>query len=68
MKKIALLGSTGSIGRQSLEVIEALGYEVTALTANRNVELLEVQCRKFRPRLAVCMDSEAAKTDRKSVV
>ncbi len=62
MKKIALLGSTGSIGRQSLEVIEALGYEVTALTANRNVELLEVQCRKFRPRLAVCMDSEAAKT------
>ena len=61
-KRISLLGSTGSIGRQSLEVIEALGHEVTALTANRNVELLEAQCRKFHPRLAVCMDGEAAKT------
>ena len=61
-KRISLLGSTGSIGRQSLEVIEALGHEVTALTANRNVELLEAQCRKFRPPLAVCMEEEAAKT------
>lgn len=62
MKKISLLGSTGSIGRQSLEVMEALGYEAAALTANRNAELLEAQCRKFRPRLAVCMDAEAART------
>ena len=61
-KRISLLGSTGSIGRQSLEVIEALGHEVTALTANRNVELLEAQCRKFRPPLAVCMEEEAART------
>ncbi len=61
-KKISLLGSTGSIGRQSLEVIEALGYSVTALTANRNTELLERQCRKFQPRLAVCMDGAAAET------
>ena len=60
MKTIALLGSTGSIGRQSLEVAEALGLTVTALTANRSVELLEAQCRKFRPRLAVCMDPAAA--------
>lgn len=60
MKKIALLGSTGFVGRQSLEVIAALGCRVTALTANRNVELLEAQCRKFKPRLAVCMDSAAA--------
>lgn len=60
MKTIALLGSTGSIGRQSLEVAEALGLTVTALTANRSVELLEDQCRKFRPRLAVCMDPAAA--------
>ncbi len=59
-KTISLLGSTGSIGRQSLEVIEALGLQVSALTANRSVELLEAQCRKFRPRLAVCMDPEAA--------
>lgn len=62
MKRIALLGSTGSIGRQSLEVIQEQGYTVTALTANRNVELLEAQCRRFRPRLAACMDPEAAKT------
>lgn len=61
-KTISLLGSTGSIGRQSLEVIEALGHTVTALTANRNAELLEAQCRKFYPRLAVCMDTDAAKT------
>lgn len=60
MKTIALLGSTGSIGRQSLEVAEALGLTVTALTANRSVRLLEDQCRKFRPRLAVCMDPAAA--------
>ncbi len=62
MKKIALLGSTGSIGRQSLEVAEALGFTVTALTANRNAERLEEQCRKFSPRLAVCMDPVAAQT------
>lgn len=62
MKKISLLGSTGSIGRQTLEVVEALGYEAVVLTANRNVELLEAQCRKFRPRLAVCMDADAART------
>lgn len=60
MKTIALLGSTGSIGRQSLEVAETLGLTVTALTANRSVERLEAQCRKFRPRLAVCMDPAAA--------
>ena len=62
MKRIALLGSTGSIGRQTLEVVETMGYTITALTANRSVELLEAQCRKFRPRLAVCMDPEAAET------
>lgn len=61
-KTVSLLGSTGSIGRQSLEVIEALGLQVSALTANRSVELLEAQCRKYKPRLAVCMDAAAAKT------
>jgi len=54
------LGSTGSIGRQSLEVIEALGLRVCALTADKSVELLEEQCRKFQPKLAVCMDPAAA--------
>jgi len=62
MKTISLLGSTGSIGRQSLEVVSSLGWGVTALTANRNVELLETQCRRYRPRLAVCMDPAAAET------
>ncbi|MCD8144909.1 MAG: 1-deoxy-D-xylulose-5-phosphate reductoisomerase [Oscillospiraceae bacterium] len=57
---ISLLGSTGSIGRQSLDVIAASGMSVCALTANRNTKLLEEQVRAFRPRLAVCYDEEAA--------
>ena len=61
-KSISLLGATGSIGRQALEVCEALGLQVTALTANRSAELLEEQCRKFHPALAVCMDRSAAET------
>ena len=60
MKTVSLLGCTGSIGRQSLEVIDALGYSVFALTANRSVERMERQCRKYRPRLAVLMDEKAA--------
>ncbi len=59
-KTIALLGSTGSIGRQTLEVAEASGVKVCALTANRNTTLLEQQVRRFRPRLAVCGDAAAA--------
>ena len=59
-KRISLLGSTGSIGRQSLEVIAARGMTAAALTANRNVSLLEEQCRRFRPELAVLMDPAAA--------
>ncbi|MDE6107791.1 MAG: 1-deoxy-D-xylulose-5-phosphate reductoisomerase [Oscillospiraceae bacterium] len=61
-KSVSLLGSTGSIGRQTLEVCEALNIPVVALTANRNVELLEEQCRRYHPQLAVCMDEEAADT------
>ncbi|MEQ2455014.1 1-deoxy-D-xylulose-5-phosphate reductoisomerase [Flavonifractor hominis] len=57
---ISLLGSTGSIGRQSLEVIAACGMQVAALTANRNVDLIEEQCRRFQPELAVLMDEAAA--------
>ncbi len=57
---VALLGSTGSIGRQTLEVCDALGIRVLALTANRSVELLETQCRRYRPRVAVCVDAGAA--------
>ena len=57
---ISLLGSTGSIGRQALEVIAAEGMTVAALTANRDVDRLEEQCRRFRPALAVMMDPAAA--------
>ena len=59
-RKISILGSTGSIGRQSLDVIAACGMEVAALTANSSVELLEQQVRQFKPELAVLMDEKAA--------
>ena len=57
---ISLLGSTGSIGRQSLEVIQACGMKVGALTANSNVARMEEQARQFLPKLAVMMDEQAA--------
>ncbi len=59
-KTIALLGATGSIGRQTLEVAEELGLTVAALTANTNIDLLERQARQFRPRLAAVYDEAAA--------
>ena len=48
---ISILGSTGSIGRQALDVVDKLNLRVAALTANRDVDRLEAQCRKSRPRL-----------------
>ena len=57
---LSILGSTGSIGRQSLEVIAACGMRVAALTANSSVQKLEEQARQFHPELAVMMDEEAA--------
>ena len=59
-KTITILGSTGSIGRQTLSVADELGLRVAALTAERNVELMEAQCRQYRPRLAVLADEAAA--------
>lgn len=61
MRVISVLGSTGSIGTQSLEVIQKLGYSVAALTANTNVALIEKQIRQFKPKLAVMYDPELAK-------
>lgn len=58
---ISILGSTGSIGRQTLSVAEHLGVEVCALTANVNVDRMEQQARKFRPRLCVMGTEEAAR-------
>ena len=60
-KTISILGATGSIGRQTLDVAEQLGLRVAALTAHSNAERLEAQARKFRPRLAVLTDEAAAK-------
>ena len=56
---ISILGSTGSIGRQTLDVVDKLHLRVAALTANRDVDRLEAQCRKYRPRLAAMMDERA---------
>lgn len=59
-KKISILGSTGSIGRQALEVAEELGLRVEALTARSSVERVEEQVRKYHPRLVVLTDTAAA--------
>lgn len=64
MKNISILGSTGSIGTQSLDVCRMHGYSVKCLTANANVDLMEQQVRKFKPDM-VCMMSEAAADDLK---
>ncbi|WP_026890297.1 MULTISPECIES: 1-deoxy-D-xylulose-5-phosphate reductoisomerase [Lacrimispora] len=62
MKKIAILGSTGSIGTQTLEVVENQGdMEVTALAAGNNIRLLEEQIRKFMPKLVCVWNEEKAK-------
>ena len=58
---ISILGSTGSIGRQTLDVAESLGIQIAALTANRDVDKLEAQCRKYKPKLAGMMDEAAYK-------
>lgn len=60
-KSLCILGSTGSIGVQSLDVARNMGYEVSALTANNNVSILEKQIREWRPRYAALFDNNAAK-------
>ncbi len=61
--KIAILGSTGSIGTNALRVIDGLdsGYEVTALTAHRNVDLLAQQIEKYAPKVVAVADPDAAR-------
>ena len=59
-RTLSILGSTGSIGRQTLEVAQALDLPVAALTAHQNAALLEEQARRFRPELAVCAGPAAA--------
>jgi len=58
---VSILGSTGSIGEQALEVAEHLGFRVCALSANTNIRLLEEQTRRFRPTVAAVFDEAAAR-------
>lgn len=68
MKKIAILGSTGSIGTQTLEVVRENGdIEVLALAAGNNIRLLEEQIREFHPKLAAVWTEEKAKELREKV-
>ena len=60
VKCVSILGSTGSIGRQSLDVISRLPVGVAALTAGTSVERMAQQCREFQPELAVMATKEAA--------
>lgn len=63
MKKIAVLGSTGSIGTQTLEIVrEQKDIEITALAAGSNEKLLEAQIREFRPKLAALWEEKAARS------
>ena len=62
MKKIAVLGSTGSIGTQTLEIVRANGdIRVESVAAGSNIDLLEKQIREFRPRIAAVWNEEKAK-------
>lgn len=62
MRKLAILGSTGSIGTQTLDVVRSnKDLQVVGISAGRNVEKLEEQIREFSPRLAAVWDEEAAK-------
>ena len=62
MKKIAILGSTGSIGTQTLEIVrENMDLQVVGLAAGNNVDLLEKQIREFRPRLVSLQSEKACK-------
>lgn len=58
---ISILGSTGSIGTQALQVAKNLGISVAAISANKNITLLEEQARAFKPKLIAVYDNEAAK-------
>ena len=61
MKNISILGSTGSIGTQTLDVAEVnKEFNIVALCANKNVSLIEQQIRKFKPLYAAMMDETAA--------
>ena len=64
---VTILGSTGSIGRQTLDIVEHLNIPVAALTAGTSVDRMAQQCRKFRPKLAVMATEEAANALREAL-
>ena len=67
MKKIALLGSTGSIGTQTLEIVrEQKDLAIVALAAGKNVSLLEEQIREFKPKMAVLWEERDFLTPKQS--
>lgn len=66
-KTLSILGSTGSIGTQALDVVRKLDFKVCALAAHSNIKLLEEQIREFQPALAAVYDLEAAKKLRLAV-
>lgn len=61
VKCISILGSTGSIGRQTLDIVDHMGLAVAALTAGSNVDRMAQQCLRYRPRLAVMATEQAAR-------
>ena len=67
MKNLVILGSTGSIGTQALEVAQQAGYRVVGLAAARQVDLLEKQIRAFNPELVAMYDETAANELRERV-
>lgn len=60
-QKLTILGSTGSIGTQALDVVTKRGYEIVALTASKNVAEIEKQIRQYKPMYAAMADEKAAK-------
>ncbi len=60
MKKIAILGSTGSIGTQAVDILPSIDAEITALTTNKRIGLLEEQARRLRPKMVCAADEGAA--------
>ncbi len=67
IKHISVLGSTGSIGTQTLDVVDKLGLNVCALTAANNIDLLEQQVRKYKPDLAVVFNEDKAKIFKENI-
>ena len=60
VRNISILGSTGSIGTQALEVVEKCGFNVVALTANSRIDVLEEQARKYKPKYVAIFDEKSA--------